>query len=295
LNLRRGLDLLDVPYLVNLPFNELKPEDRVGVLGRGRYSLREYDRPNPVLAGIGLMTHPSEWPTLLDDYPVALYLQPSEWANRVYVPFFGNKCRIWPVGIDTGRWRPTAANRKRFDFVIYDKILWNRDCVIPALIDPIRNELTRRGLSFAEVRYGSYGEERYDEVLQQCRFMLFLCEHESQGIAYQECLSSGVPILAWDQGWYLDPNRSGWCQSNIPATSVPYFDARCGLTFQNIDEFAEKLTVFCDLHSSGTFAPRDYVVEHLSLEKSAADFLALLEEAHSGKAEHSPEGAKALP
>jgi len=279
-NLCRGLDRLGVPHFLNLPFNELKPEDHVGVLGRGRYALRGYDRPNPVLAGIGLMTHPSEWPTLLDDYPVALYLQHSKWANRVYVPFFGEKCRIWPAGIDTRRWRPAAARRKPFDFVIYDKILWNRDRMIPVLLDPIRNELTRRRLSFLEMRYGSYDEEQYEEVLRQCRFMVFLCEHESQGIAYQECLSSGIPVLAWDQGWCLDPNRSTWHQSDIPATSVPYFDARCGMTFGDVDEFPEKLTMFLDLDGSGAFAPRDYVVAHLSLEKSAAAFLGLLEEAH---------------
>jgi hypothetical protein len=52
------------------------------------------------------------------------------------------------------------------------------------------------------------------------------------------------------------------------------------MTFRDVHEFAGKLTVFLDLDSSGAFAPRDYVVEHLSLEKSAAAFLGLLEEAH---------------
>jgi len=113
------------------------------------------------------MTHPSEWPTLLKDYPVALYLQHSEWAQQRLCAFFGDKCRIWPVGIDTCRWRPIAGNRKPFDFVIYDKILWNRDRVIPALLDPIRDELARRGLSFVELRYGCYDEDRYEEVLRQ--------------------------------------------------------------------------------------------------------------------------------
>ena len=30
--------------------------------------------------------------------------------------------------------------------------------------------------------------------------MIFLCEHETQGIAYQQALSRNVPILAWDRG-----------------------------------------------------------------------------------------------
>jgi hypothetical protein len=52
------------------------------------------------------------------------------------------------------------------------------------------------------------------------------------------------------------------------------------MTFRDVDQFADNLAVFLDLDSSGAFAPRDYVVEHLSLEKSAATFLGLLAEAH---------------
>ena len=85
-NLCLGLDRLDVEYFANLPFKELKSDDRVGVLGRGRYSLQGYDRPNSIVAGIALMTHPSEWPTSCEDYPVKRYLQHSAWANDEYRP-----------------------------------------------------------------------------------------------------------------------------------------------------------------------------------------------------------------
>ena len=37
--------------------------------------------------------------------------------------------------------------------------------------------------------------------------MIFLVEHETQGIAYQEAMACDVPILAWDQGNWLDPKR----------------------------------------------------------------------------------------
>ena len=40
LNLCLGLDRLGVSYLVNIPFRELRSGDRIGVLGRGRYSLK---------------------------------------------------------------------------------------------------------------------------------------------------------------------------------------------------------------------------------------------------------------
>ena len=82
INLCLGLDKLGIKYEVNLPFKKIKDDDLIGILGRGRNCLNGYDRPNPIVAGIGLMTHPSEWSTLCEDYPVVKYLQHSEWANN---------------------------------------------------------------------------------------------------------------------------------------------------------------------------------------------------------------------
>ncbi len=278
-NLCRGLDRLGLNYDVNLPFGRLRPDDRVGVLGRGRCVLDGYDRPNPIVAGIGLMTHPSEWPTFCDDYPVAAYLQPSQWARAIYEPYFCDRCRVWPVGIDTEAWRPGPATGRNDCCLIYDKIMWDRDMMVPRLLHPIRAELSRRRLRTLELRYGAYDEKTYAAALRQASFMVFLCEHESQGIAYQECLSAGVPILAWDQGRYLDPNCTAWGQPDIAATSVPYFDARCGLRFRTIEEFAQRLDEFLDLARAGAFDPRQYVMENLRLEHCAAGFVDILDSA----------------
>lgn len=202
-NLCRGLDKLSVPYEVNLPFRQLRDTDQVGILGLGRHALRGYDRPNPIVAGIGLMTHPSEWPTLFEEYPVVRYLQHSKWAANVYRSYFGDRCAIWPVGIDTEFWSPSGTQRNRHDFLIYDKIRWNYDLISSELLTPIRLMLNERRLSYEELRYGFYSPETYKAALARCRAIIFLCEHESQGLAYQECLSSNVPILAWDQGQCL--------------------------------------------------------------------------------------------
>jgi hypothetical protein len=280
-NLCLGLDRLNIRYEANLPFAQLERDDRVGVLGRGRHVLAGYNRPNPILAGIGLMTHPSEWPSLCDDYPVAVYLQHSEWTNAIYEPYFGDRCRIWPVGIDTRSWAPSPGFAKEVDCLIYDKIHWQREIVVPQLLDPIRRELHRRGLSHRELRYGQYNEPAYKAALRSASCMIFLCEHESQGIAYQECLASGVPILAWDQGRWLDPDRFAWGQSEVAATSVPYFDKRCGLTFSDATDFPGKLDEFLDRARADVFAPREYVVDNLTLEKCSSRFVELLDEASS--------------
>lgn len=276
-NLCLGLDRLGVRYEVNVPFTDLRAGDRVAVLGRGRQSLQGYDRPNPIVAGIGLMGHPGEWPTLCDDYPVVRYLQHSEWANNVYKPYFGDRCGIWPVGVDTDAWAPSIA-RKDLDFLLYDKVQWDREHNEPRLIQPIREALRYRGLRFAEIRYGNYDESGFRELLSRSKAMIFLSESESQGLAYQECLSSGVPLLAWDQGYWLDPSRFQWGNPHVQATSVPYFDPRCGDKFRSIEEFDASLDRFLERLRSGQFDPRAYILETLTLERCSQRFVAILHE-----------------
>jgi glycosyltransferase involved in cell wall biosynthesis len=275
-NLCLGLDRLEVPYEVNLPFNKLREGDRVGILGQGRFSLKGYDRPNPIVAGIGLMTHPSEWPSLCEEYPVVKYLQHSEWATNVYRPYFREKCATWPVGIDTEEWQPAKAPKK-LDFLIYDKIYWARAERKRDLLGPIEERLSKRGLKVTRIRYGEYQPRQFLNLLHRSRAMLFLSSHESQGLACQECLATNVPVLAWDQGLCLDPNRFRWGSPVIPASSVPYFDFRCGEKFNGINDFDKKLDIFLERLRKKEFCPRNYILENLTLKKCSRKFLNLLE------------------
>lgn len=276
LNLRLGLDRLGIDYEVNMPFRRLRPEDRVAVLGRGRHCLKGYAQPNAIVAGIGLMTHPSEWPTLCEDYPVVRYLQHSAWCDAVYRRYFGNRCAIWPVGIDTHHWQPAESGGKNVDFLLYDKIHWEREARESDLVAPIRKTLAQSRLTCETLRYGHYASEAFQTALARCRAMIFLSAHESQGIAAQEALASGVPIFAWDPGMVQDPERFRWGEPVIPATSVPYFDDRCGLRFRDFVEFSARLPEFRERQAAGQFAPRDYIIENLTLEKCSQHFVDLM-------------------
>jgi len=278
LNLGKGFDLLNIPYDINLPFKKIKPGDPVIMLGEGRYALEGYDRPNPVIAGIGLMTHPTEWLDLFEQYPVATYLQHSEWARDMYAGTYPKeKLGIWPAGIDTEKWSPSTQTDKNIDFLVYSKIMWNKQETADQLRSPIIEKLQQAGFTYREITYGSYQEAEYFDLLQQCKAMIFLCEHESQGFALGEALSMNVPVLAWDQGLWLDPNRFNWGENSVvPASSTPYFDARCGMRFKNLDEFNEKLDIFWKKANSGEFSPRDYMVENLTLKKSAQIMLDII-------------------
>jgi glycosyltransferase involved in cell wall biosynthesis len=225
------------------------------------------------------MTHPSEWPTLFEDYPVACYLQHSEWTAAVYRRYYGDRCPVWPVGIDTAAWEPTVKQSdKPMDFLIYDKIHWDRPRCESDLLGPIGASLKGLGLKCMTLRYGDYGPGEYRNALAGCKAAIFLSAHESQGIACQEAMASGVPVLAWDPGRCQDPERFRWGDPDIPTTSVPYFDERCGRRFADFRDFERNLPVFLDAMGAGAFRPRDYVLENLTVEKCSKAFVEILKE-----------------
>lgn len=279
INLRLGLDRLGIPYEANLPFSSLRHDDLLGVLGRGRHCLEGYHRRESLVAGIGLMTYPSEWPTLFTDYPVACYLQHSEWTAAIYRRYFGGRCEVWPVGIDTVGWQPRVGpGQKQTDFLIYDKIHWDRPRYEQELLRPIEAALGALGMTHLNLRYGEYGHGDYRNALDRCRAAIFLSPHESQGIACQEAMASGVPIFAWDPGKVQDPERLLRGEPDIPSTSIPYFDERCGTSFTDFRAFKERLSSFAETVSRGLFAPRDYILENLTVEKCSQRFVDILRE-----------------
>jgi hypothetical protein len=281
INLCKGFDNLKIDYDVNLPFEKIKVGEAVVVLGEGKYALQGYRQPNPVIAGIGLMTHPSEWPELFTEYPVAKYLQHSHWAVDIYIPYYGiDKCELWPAGIDTKKWVPATQSPKKFDVLVYNKIMWDKPANNSSLKEPILNKLKELDLSYTEINYGGYSEGEYFKLLNQCRSMIFLCEHESQGFACCEALSMNVPVFAWDQGFFLDPNRFMWNAPVIPATSVPFFDDWCGMRFRDFEDFEKRIGNFWDGVKRNDFKPRDYILENLTLEHSAQRMLDIIEDVY---------------
>jgi hypothetical protein len=276
-NLCKGFDVLNIAHSINRPFKKIGPNEPVVILGSGRYALEGYKQPNPVIAGIGLMTHPSEWPALFKEYPVAKYLQHSEWTNNIYADYYGkDNCDLWHAGIDTDHWQPNENIPKTIDILIYNKIMWDKKNTDMNLRQPILNKLDWLGLTCKEIIYGQYTEPQYFDLLQQSRAMIFLCEHESQGFACCEALSVNVPVFAWDQGFWLDPNRLKWNDPVIKATSIPFFDEHCGMSFKDIMGFENGINSFWNKVRAGNFSPRTYILENLTLKKSAERMMEII-------------------
>ncbi|MEJ7609344.1 MAG: hypothetical protein WKF37_24490 [Bryobacteraceae bacterium] len=146
----------------------------------------------PIVFGAAVYSHPLERPELLEEFPnIRTILVPGEWMRQMCAPYWGDKVIAWPVGIDTDEWIP-SAKPKQIDFLIYDKVRWHYEESQRSLIAPICEQLTRRRLTFETIRYGAYQEQDFRQMLDRSRAMIFLCEHETQGIAYQQALSCGV-------------------------------------------------------------------------------------------------------
>jgi hypothetical protein len=251
-------------------FARAHPEHPVGLVGYPAL-LDGWDLPNPAVLGPSLFDHPCSAPHLMEDPRYRYYLLTCDWMLRMFEGTYGDKCGMWHAGIDTNRWLDAAAVPKDIDVLVYDKVRWDRDVLEPNFIAPILQDLAARGLRVEVIRYGQYHHQTYASTLLRARALLFLCEHETQGMAYQEAMASNVPVLAWDNGFWLDPQRPRFESHPVPATSVPYFDATCGERFRDLDAYypaAERF--FAQLLS---YQPRAYVEERLSLADSARRYL----------------------
>lgn len=277
LNLCAGLDRLGISYRVNdYRYIQRHPQEVACIIGK-THVLDKIAWKNPILFGAAVFSHPCDDPQIFNRLPVKKILVPGEWMRKMCEPDYSDCVLAWPVGIDTDEWTLTPIEQKDIDFLVYDKVRWEHSKFERELITPIQSHLQAQGLSVATIRYGFYKEEEFRALLNRSKAMIFLCEHETQGIAYQQALSCGVPILAWDRGgFWQDPSYFPDKVKFSPVSSVPYWDHRCGIKFNDTTDFFPKLQDFLDILNRKQFAPRDYILENLTLEISAQKYIQIL-------------------
>jgi hypothetical protein len=272
LNLCAGLDQLGISYRLNdYRYIDRHPDELACIIGKP-HVLDKLSWRNQIIFGAAVHSHPLSDPDLLKRLPIRRVLVPCEWMRQMWEPYYGDAVVAWPVGIDTESWEPDSDTGKTYEFLLYDKVRWEHPHYESTLLEPIRQELRHRGFRFSEIRYGYYREETFRYLLRKCRAMIFLCEHETQGIAYQQALSCGIPILAWDRGEYWqDPQFYPHRVKFGPVTSVPYWDGRCGRTFVDAADFPNSLDHFWDCRAQ--YLPRQYILQNLTLGLCAQQYL----------------------
>ncbi|WP_316804875.1 glycosyltransferase [Pedobacter nototheniae] len=278
LELMKGLDLLKMPYRFNdYKYARKHPNELICIIGKP-HLIFEKRFKNPILFGAGTFSHPIECPDFFTKYPnVKKMLVPGPWMEKMCKPYYGDQVCAWPVGIDSEKWSPEIKQQhKSIDFLIYDKFALANQINNEQFLLPILKILDSYNLNYKIIRYGSYTHDDLINDLAIAKAAIFLSNHETQGIAYQQILATGTPILAWDEGGYWkDPSFYPELVKYKSVSSVPYWDDTCGVKFKDLSNFKSSLDLF--LSKIETFSPRSYILKNLTLEISAQAYINIVQ------------------
>ena len=190
-------------------------------------------------------------------------IAPSEWVKNKFITKFNlpeDKLAVWPVGIEEFN----NIREVNYDCLIYFK---RRD---QSELDAVKQFIDRKNLTYKMVQYGGYGEDGFKQLVNNAKFCFLINGTESQGIAVQEIMSMGVPIIAWDIKEWLDQGEA----YRVPATSIPYWDERCGEVFFNIDDLEVTFSKF--YATLDQYDPKAFIKDNLSFECSVKTLLDIL-------------------
>ena len=190
-------------------------------------------------------------------------IAPSEWVKNKFITKFNlpeEKLAVWPVGIEEFN----NIREPNYDCLIYFK---RRD---QSELDAVKQFLDRKNLTYKMVQYGGYGEDGFKQLVNSAKFCFLINGTESQGIAVQEIMSMGVPIIAWDIKEWLDQGEA----YRVPATSIPYWDERCGEVFFNIDDLEVTFSKF--YATLDQYDPKAFIKDNSSFECSVKTLLDIL-------------------
>lgn len=217
-------------------------------------------------------------------YNNAIYIMPSEWCIDFWKEMKYSALPMYPCpfGVDTDKFAPEPTTlvpstqvlppptqTKNNSIFVYFKRRQRID------LDYVLRLLP--SLGYSDIQLFNY-DRRYDEneyvrCLQKVKFGIWIGCHESQGFALQEALSCNVPLLVWDVS--LMSQEAGYEDQygdvKTKATSVPYWDDRCGSRFYHKDEFQEALKDF----TLKEYNPRQFILENLTVDKCTENFLSL--------------------
>ena len=200
----------------------------------------------------------------------SIYIQPSEWVANYWKRFpLCNNLNIssMPFGVETDKFNEIKSIYERKYVFIYYK---SRH---PTELEIIKRFLNSNSIEYIIFDYKKkYNENDYIQYLQNSIFGIWLGCHESQGFALEEALSCNVPLLVWS---VKSMNQEyGYNYQYIPATSIPYWDERCGAVFYNADDLNDTFKTF--ISKLYSYKPREYIIENLSIDVCEQKFISLI-------------------
>jgi hypothetical protein len=197
----------------------------------------------------------------------------TDWKNRIekqwrsesaFKRYTFRAWQRWVSGVDLRMERVVYRRAYSFD----RPSPWSRDRRdVSELVSVAAFDATYRSFS-RETR------EQVDAILHPIRaarkplvLLLLFGLNPKLRLAYQ------IAVMAWDRGGpWQDPSYYPEHVVYGPVTSVPYWDARCGMKFTGAADFEAAWRQFWELCRGETFQPRDYILETLTLERRAREY-----------------------
>ena len=200
----------------------------------------------------------------------SIYIQPSEWAKYVWLfhPFCKNiRLEFLPFGVQVNKFSPCKSINERNNIFIYFK------CRNPDELQILYSFLQTHQINPRVFNYVTkYPEEEYINYLKDSKFGIWLSAHESQGFALEEALSCNVPLLVWNVTSMNQEYGSNY--QDIKATTIPYWDARCGEFFTDLNQLEFVFNKF--ITNFHNYNPREYILDNLSIDKCREKFVDII-------------------
>ena len=108
--------------------------------------------------------------------------------------------------------------------------------------------------------------------------MVYLSRHETQGIAAQQMMASGVPLFVWDEGGLWQDPKYAPHQVRVRTGLLDAVLGRSAAASSSADgqrPRAPAFDAFWQGVEAGTFAPREMILQRLKLEDRARAYLKL--------------------
>lgn len=217
-----------------------------------------------IVAGPNVALTPLHHDKVAQHPAIDAYVVPSRWTYDWWAdmaPAMKPKLVIWPSGVpDLGDLRSESGH-----CLVY----WKSGP--KELRDGIVALLNKEGVRHREILYGTHTPQEYFEILSNTKFMVYISESESQGLALHEAWMGDIPTLVWNRGFA----QVGPLRVEDFYIAAPYLIKDCGLFFSGIDDFPEKLNYF--LSAYNFIHPRSYSLLNFSLESSAKKYLHIIQ------------------
>jgi hypothetical protein len=215
-------------------------------------------------------SHPNELENKEILNSIDLILVPSEWVKKLFISEmvgFKTKIKSFPFPCSDIVISNQFFQRDEF-ILIYDKTEGFRPKPnYSDFISEIKKFATKKAMDVKIISYGNYDQMEYINLLGRCRFMIYLSQQETQGLALMQAWAQNTPTLIYDK------EIGQWDNVVCPASSAPYYDPKVGLKFKNSAQLESSLILMMEK----CFTPKSYYYANFSKEKIFNDLDLILQ------------------